>query len=83
MDKKELSKIANEIKPEFNIGKQGLSESFCESVDKYLEAHLIVKIKATIATNKDELKDLAEKLRLKTDSEITAIKGFTFVLYRE
>lgn len=86
MDKeqlKELKRHANEIKPMFNLGKNGLTDTFIDSVDKYLEAHGIVKIKVTVAGTKDEVEYFAKELADATESEIMDKKGYTFVLYRE
>ena len=86
MDKeqlKEIKRIANEIKPQFNIGKNGITDTFIETIDKYLDAHHIVKIKSMIAKDKSEINETARIISNKTDSEILSKKGFTFVLYRE
>lgn len=85
MDKtqlKELKKIANELKPMFNLGKGGLSETFIETIDNYLQAHEIVKIKVLSAENKDQVAQIANDLGKKVDAEVLDKKGFTFVLYR-
>lgn len=86
MDKaglKEVKRVANELKPQFNIGKSGLTETFIETVEKYLDAHQIVKIKALNAVDKTQVSDMAQELAKKIDAELIDKKGFTFVLYRE
>lgn len=86
MDKeeiKEIKKLANSIKPKFNLGKAGLTETFTETIDKYLEAHHIVKIKVTCAGTKDEVKYFADTIADATESQVLDKKGFTFVLFRE
>jgi RNA-binding protein len=82
-DKKELKKIANELKPQFNIGKNGIGEGFIESIDNFLEAHNIVKIKVMVAKDKDELENYASNIAEKTESEVIDKRGFTFVLFRD
>lgn len=82
-DKKSLKKHANGLKSEFNLGKSGITETFIKSVDDFLEAHKIVKIKALIAEDKEAMKFYAEELAKETDSEILEVKGFTFVLFRD
>lgn len=77
-----LKRMANELKPQFNLGKNGITKTFIETVDKYLKAHEIVKIKSTVAESKDALKYYAEEVAKETNSEIVEIKGYTFVLYR-
>lgn len=81
-DLKELKKVANELKPQFNLGKNGLTDTFIETVDKFLEAHGIVKIKVLAAEDKEGVKVIAEELAEALDADIIDKKGFTFVLYR-
>lgn len=85
MNKKELMdarKAANNLKPIFNLGKEGMSENFLNTVDEYLTAHGIVKIKVSIATNRDDLKENAQKVADKLEADIVETKGYTFTLYR-
>lgn len=80
---KQLKKQANEMAAKFNLGRNGITETFIDSLDKYLEAHEIVKIKSSIAANRDELMRYAEQVAQQTKSTIIEAKGYTFVLYRE
>lgn len=85
MDKeqlKELKKTSNGLKAQFNLGKAGITPSFTNMVDEYLEAHTIVKIKVSIAEDKDAVKVLADELAEKTFSEVIDKKGFTFTLFK-
>ena len=86
MDKKNLKnlkRIANSLKPQFNVGKSGVTEAFSDTVNSYLEAHKIVKIKVLSATDKAMVSDIANNLIQETDAELIDKKGFTFVLYRD
>jgi RNA-binding protein len=80
---KELKKQANTLKPEFNLGKNGITTSFVDTIDKYLEVHNIVKIKVLIAIDKDGVKYYADEISKTTESEIIDRKGFTFTIYRK
>ncbi len=81
---KEIKKHANMLKPEFIIGKNGVTSAFVKQVSDYLDAHNIVKIKCLSAENKDAVKVVAADLQGKIEgSVIVDMKGFTFVLYRE
>ncbi|MDA3855927.1 MAG: YhbY family RNA-binding protein [Candidatus Woesearchaeota archaeon] len=82
-DKKEIKSIANALKPQFNVGKSAITDTFIDTVDNYLRAHEIVKIKSLIAKDKGELKKMAAFLAEETDSEVVDVKGFTFVLFRK
>ncbi|MCA9496332.1 MAG: YhbY family RNA-binding protein [Nanoarchaeota archaeon] len=83
MDKKELKKMANGIKPEFSLGKQGISDNFIDSVNKYLKVHNLVKIKCLIATDKENLQYFADEVSKQTQAELIEMKGFTFTIYKE
>lgn len=85
MDKKELMNaraVANSLKPTFNLGKEGISENFLKTVDDYLQAHGMVKIKVSIATNKDDLKAFAKEVADNLEADIVETKGYTFTLCR-
>lgn len=79
---KQLKKIGNELKPQFNIGKSGITETLLDTIDKYIEAHEIVKIKVLSAVNKEQVAKLATEIADELDVEILEKKGFTFILYK-
>lgn len=81
--KDQLKKLSNEIKPQFNLGKLGITSTFIETIDKYLEAHNIVKIKCSIAEDKSSVKYYANEISKETESTIIDKKGFTFTVYRK
>lgn len=80
---KELKKEANSLKYQFNLGKNGINKTFIDSISKYLEAHEIVKIKSSLAEDKESLKYYAEEVARETESEIVEVKGYTFTLYKK
>ncbi len=81
-DKKELKKIAGSLKAQFNVGKNGVTETFIETIDKYLEVHGIVKIKSSVAEDKDALKEMAKEVADAIEAEIVDVRGYTFTLAR-
>ena len=83
MDKKELRRMANELPHQFNVGKAGVTDTLIETIDKYLEAHKIVKIRSLTAEDKAMLREQSDLISQKTHSQIVDSKGFTFVLYRK
>lgn len=82
-DKKEAKKLAQEIKVEFNLGKNGITDTFLASVDKFLKAHSIVKIKCSLAANKDELAYFAGEVSKQLSAELVEKKGYTFTIFKE
>ncbi len=83
MNKKEAKKMCHDLKPQFNLGKSGITPTFIDTIHKYLEAHEVVKVKALIAEDKDSLSYYAQTVAQDTHSEILEKKGFTFVLFRQ
>ena len=83
MDIKEAKAMCSDLKPQFNLGKAGITSTFIKTINEYLEAHEIVKIKALIATDKDSLSYFAQQVAEDTHAQILQKKGFTFILYRK
>lgn len=83
MEKKEAKKLCSDLKPQFNLGKAGITPTFIKTIHEYLEAHEIVKIKALIATNKDSLSYYADEIAKDVNAEVLQKIGFTFTLYRQ
>ena len=80
---KELKKESNKLKAEFNLGRKGDSDTFIDSVQKYLKAHQMVKIKVIIAKDKSDVDKYSQDIAKKTNSTVLVKKGFTFTLYKE
>ncbi len=80
---KELKKKANAISSMISIGKSGITDTFIKSVDNYLKANKIVKIKCQTAVGRDEVVKFADEVSSKTNSNVVDVKGFTFTIYRE
>lgn len=83
MNVNELKKKTNQIKPEFHIGKSGITKEFVTTVKLYLEKYHIVKIKSNTATSKSELKQQIEELEQRIDAQSLDIKGYTFCLFKD
>ena len=76
-----LKSLATELEPVVYIGKQDLTESVIMEMDRYLDAHEMVKVKIQEGSElspKDAANDAAEKL----GAEYVQAIGRRFVLYR-
>ena len=76
-----LKSLATELEPAVYIGKQDLTESVIMEMDRYLDAHEMVKVKIQEGSElspKDAANDAAEKL----GAEYVQAIGRRFVLYR-
>jgi RNA-binding protein YhbY len=83
VDRKALKKRVNELRAEFSIGKAGITPGLIEGIGKYLDAHALVKVKVSVAEDKEAMKFYSSEVSSQLHAELMEVKGFTFVLYRE
>jgi len=80
--KRYLRSLAHHEKPLFQVGKNGVTESFTDQFDDILEKRELVKV--SVLQNCMEDKDsIVESLISATDAELVQVMGNTIVLYRE
>ncbi|CAD2076182.1 ribosome assembly RNA-binding protein YhbY [Phocicoccus pinnipedialis] len=77
-----LRSIAHNLKPVFQIGKDGVNDNLISQIDDYLEIHEILKV-SILQNSPEDKNDVAEKLALGTHAHVAQIIGKTIVLYRE
>ena len=78
----QLKRMAQDIRPTAMIGKEGLTETVIASIDKYLEAHELIKVQlqeGAILEPKETANEVADKL----GAEFVQAIGRKFVLYRK
>ncbi len=63
------------------VGKEGFTDSVVKALDNALECHELVKVR--FSNNKDQVKEISQKLEEATGSTIIAITGFTCVFFRQ
>lgn len=86
MEKEKLYRLkaqANQLSPILNIGKNGVTDTLIEELNKQIKANRLVKIK--VLKSAEEGKDLeaiAEEIAAATRSTLIEIRGRTVVLYR-
>lgn len=77
-----LKSLANTIDPIFQLGKNGLTESFIKQVDVVIESKELIKI--NVLNNSGlEAKEVAIELANALEAEFVQSMGNKFVLYRE
>lgn len=80
--KRYLRSLAHHEKPLFQVGKNGVTESFTDQFKDILEKRELVKV--SVLQNCMEDKDsIVESLISATDAELVQVMGNTIVLYRE
>ena len=77
-----LRKMANELDPVFQVGKGGVSEEMCLQISNCLEARELIKLRV-LENSGYTTREAAEEIATATDSEVVAVIGSRFVLYRE
>lgn len=80
--KRYLRSLAHHEKPLFQVGKNGVTESFVEQFEDVLEKRELVKV--SVLQNCMEDKDsIVESLVHGTGAELVQVMGNTIVLYKE
>ena len=77
-----LRKMANELDPVFQVGKGGVSEEMCLQIGNCLEARELIKLRV-LENSGYTTREAAEEIAEATESEVVAVIGSRFVLYRE
>lgn len=81
-DLKYLKKEAHDLKPIFQIGKEGISENLLEGLDLALSAHELVKINV-LKTAPNTKEQLIEQILLSLGCELVDSIGRVIVIYRK
>lgn len=86
MEKEKLYQLkadASKISPILNIGKNGVSDSLIEELNKQIKANRLVKVKVLKSAEEGkDLKTIADELAQATRSTLIDVRGRTVVLYR-
>ena len=79
--RRELNRLAQEIRPTVMIGKEDITPSVIAAIDDYLSAHELVKVQiqeGSMMEPKEAANEIAEEL----GAEFVQAIGRRFVLYR-
>jgi len=86
MEKEKLYQLksdANKISPILNIGKNGVTDTLIEELNKQIKANRLVKVKVLKSAEEGkDLKIIADELAVATRSTLIDVRGRTVVLYR-
>jgi len=80
--KVKLRSLAMELRPIFQIGKEGLSDNLIHGLNDALEAHELIKI-SVLKNCSLNIKEVAYDISSKTNSELIQIIGRNIVFYRK
>ncbi|SEO32950.1 RNA-binding protein [Amphibacillus marinus] len=80
--KRFLKSKAHELKPIFQVGKEGVNENMIKQINEALEKRELIKI-SVLQNCLEEKEDVAEQLGEGTSAEVVQIIGSVIVLYKE
>lgn len=80
--KQKLKSMAHDLKPIFQIGKNGLSDDLIIGIDSVLEKRELIKVSVLQNCPYDK-KEIAYDLANLTNSDVVQIIGRTIILYRQ
>ncbi len=79
--KRHLRALAHDLEPVVRMGKEGLSPSVVEAVDRALTDHELIKVRLP-QVERDERKGLAEELERSAGAQAAGLTGRMLILYR-
>ena len=79
--KKQLKALANTLDIKYQIGKNEVSATLLDMLDKALTAHELIKIDVMKSVD-DDIEDLSSKLSTSLKAEIVQTIGRTIILFR-
>ncbi|HII78862.1 MAG TPA: YhbY family RNA-binding protein [Methanosarcina sp.] len=86
MEKEKLYQLksdASKLNPILNIGKNGVTDTLIEELNKQIKANRLVKVKVLKSAEEGkDLKTIADELAEATRSTLIDVRGRTVVLYR-
>ncbi|AKB42536.1 MAG TPA: YhbY family RNA-binding protein [Methanosarcina vacuolata] len=86
MEKEKLYRLkaeANQLSPILNIGKNGVTDTLIEELNKQIKANRLVKVRVLKSAEEGkDLKAIAEEIAAATRSTVIEVRGRTVVLYR-
>jgi len=77
-----LRSVANDVKATVQIGKLGITPDVTKAADEALEANELIKI-SVLDNNMLDVKETAQILSERTRSDVVAVIGRKFVLYKK
>lgn len=80
-----LKKEAHDLEPIVRIGKEGLTDNIVKSLLDAINSRELIKVKIlqNLEADKDEARELAEKLSKKSGAELVGIIGKIMIFYKE
>ena len=81
-EKKQLKSIANAISTRYQVGKNEITDTLLDMLEKALVAHELIKIDVMKATDRPVM-EIALDLSTKLKADVVEIIGRVIILYRK
>jgi len=82
-ERAEFRAMANSLKPELQIGKDGLSDAVTAQVLDCFRTKELLKIKVLLDSAPESPREFADKISAATESEVIQVIGGIIVLYKK
>ncbi|HEU0119132.1 MAG TPA: YhbY family RNA-binding protein [Bryobacteraceae bacterium] len=79
--RKHLRRLVHAATPAVQLGKNGMSPTFLQSLEAALNHHEVIKLR--FANLQDERKELAAEIERLTGAALVSMVGYTAVFYRQ
>jgi RNA-binding protein len=79
--KQYLRRLAHDLKPVVQVGKNGLSEKLYDALEHELDAHELIKVK--FMDFRDEKRELVAEFVERTGSALVLLIGNVAIVYRQ
>lgn len=79
---RQLRSLAHHLEPVITVGKQGVGPAVVDQTNASLEAHELIKC-SVLDNSGLSVRDAADELAERTNSEVVQVIGRRFSLYRE
>jgi RNA-binding protein len=80
--RKYLRGMAHYLKPVVQMGKNGLTDTVVESIDKALSDHELIKVRIAVPADGGK-REMADEIAERTQSAWVGLVGFIVILYRQ
>jgi RNA-binding protein len=80
--RKYLRGMAHYLKPVVQMGKNGLTDTVVESIDKALSDHELIKVRISVPADGGK-REVADEIAERTHSAWVGLVGFIVILYRQ
>ena len=81
--RKYLRGLAHSLKPVVSIGQKGITDAVLRTIDEALDAHELIKLQFLAFKEKDQKKELIERIEVENKCEVAGTIGHMVILFRQ